>query len=228
MLFAPSANADGIDYVMHENQIIEARHISADLAVGDLTNSEWNKTGSAQINQYWSGEPAPVGRQAEARILWSAKALYVRYACHQAEPLVISRNPQTETKTMNLWDRDVCDIFVAPDPSVIERYLEFEVAPTGEWIDVALDLTSGERQSDWKFNSHMTAAAKIEKDRVTMAMRIPWNGWIHQPQKGERWRANLFRCVGKDPGRGYLSWQPTRTPQPSFHLPQAFGWLVFK
>jgi len=213
---------------MAADNIIDAHYVATAPSVGDLHNAAWDKTGPAQINQYWSGEPAPVGRHAEARILWSNKALHVRYVCHQAEPLVVSPKPQTQTKTMNLWDRDVCEIFIAPDPNVIERYLEFEVAPTGEWIDVALDLTSGERQSDWKFNSHMTAAARIEKARVTMAMRIPWNGWIHQPQKGERWRVNLFRCVGKDPGRGYLSWQPTRTPQPGFHVPQVFGWLVFK
>ena len=129
---------------------------------------------------------------------------------------------------MNLWDRDVCEIFIAPDPNVVERYLEFEAAPTGEWLDVAIHWTPEKRESDWSFNSHMQAGAKIEKDRVTIAMRIPWNHWIHEPQKGERWRSNLFRCVGKDPTRGYLAWQPTKTPQPSFHVPQAFGWLVFK
>jgi len=43
----------------------------------------------------------------------------------------------------------------------------------------------------------------------------------------ERWRVNLFRCVGKDPDRGYLAWQSTRTPKPNFHVPQVFGWLVF-
>jgi len=73
----------------------------------------------------------------------------------------------------------------------------------------------------------MTAAARVEKERITIAMRIPWNHWIHEPQKDERWRVNLFRCVGKDPDRGYLAWQPTKTPKPAFHLPQVFGELVF-
>jgi hypothetical protein len=209
-------------------QIVEAHFTSADLPVKDLQSSEWQHARPVKLDHYWSGEPAPVGRHAEARILWSKQALHIRYACNQTEPLVISDRPQTKTKTMYLWDRDVCEIFIAPDRAVVEKYLEFEVAPTGEWLDVALDLTTGERQSDWNFNSRMTTAARIEKDRVTMAMRIPWNHWIHEPEKGERWRTNLFRCVGKDPTRGYLSWQPTRTPQPLFHVPQAFGWLVFK
>ena len=213
---------------MATDQIVEARFTQTALAVNDLHHDDWAKAKPVKIDHYWSGELAPGSRHAEVRILWSGKALYVRYVCEQSEPLVMSDKPQTKTKTMQLWDRDVCEIFIAPDPSVVEKYLEFEVAPTGEWLDVAIDLTTGDRQSDWKFDSHMTAAAQIEKDRVTMAMRIPWNHWIHEPQKGERWRVNLFRCVGKDQNRGYLAWQPTRTPEPSFHVPQVFGWLVFK
>jgi hypothetical protein len=213
---------------MADKRIIEARFTPTELAINDLRNSAWDKAHAVKINNYWSGESAPANRQAEARVLWTNTALLVRYICNQAEPLIVSDNQQTEKKTMGLWDRDVCEIFIAPDPNIVENYLEFEVAPTGEWLDVAIDLTSGTRESDWKFDSHMTAAAKIETDQVTMAMRIPWNHWIHQPQQGERWRVNLFRCVGKDPNRGYLSWQPTRTPEPLFHVPKAFGWLIFK
>jgi hypothetical protein len=211
-----------------EKPIIEAHHIALDLSVGDLKSAAWNQAQPVKIDRYWSGDPAPSSRQAEARVLWSSRALHLRFVCQQGEPLVVSATPQIEKKTMGLWDRDVCEIFIAPDPNVIERYLEFEAAPTGEWLDVAIHWTPEKRESDWDFNSHMTTAAHIEKDRVTIAMRIPWNHWIHEPQKNERWRVNLFRCVGSDPGRGYLAWQPTRTPQASFHVPQVFGWLVFK
>jgi len=214
--------------MIDDKQIIEARHAATDLQVADLTNAQWNKALPVRIDRYWSGEPAPDGRQAEARILWSQKALHVRFVCRQGEPLVAGANPQTDKKTMGLWDRDVCEIFIAPDPNVVERYLEFEAAPTGEWLDVAIHWTPEKRESDWDFQSHMTAAGRIEKDRVTIAMRIPWNHWIHEPQSGERWRVNLFRCVGKDPARGYLAWQPTRSSQPSFHVPQVFGWMIFR
>lgn len=201
---------------------------TVDLAVDDLSNAEWQRAVPAQIDHYWSGKRAPSNRSSEARILWSNKALHVRFVCHQGEPLVMSDHPQIARKTMGLWDRDVCEIFIAPDPNVVERYFEFEAAPTGEWLDVAIHWSPQKRDSDWNFTSHMTTAASIEKDRVTIAIRIPWNHWIHEPQKGERWRVNLFRCVGTDPNRGYLAWQPTKTPQPNFHLPKVFGWLLFK
>ena len=208
--------------------VITATRVNTALTAAQMDHSVWKNAAPVEIALYWSGEPAPKARHAEARLLWSSKALHLRFVCHQAEPLIVSSNPQTEKKTMGLWDRDVCEIFIAPDPVVVERYLEFEAAPTGEWLDVAIHWMQDKRESDWDFNSHMTTAARIEKDRVTIAMRIPWNHWIHEPQTGERWRVNLFRCVGSDPDRGYLAWQPTRTPQPNFHVPQVFGWLIFK
>ena len=211
-----------------QKQTIEARHTTTDLTAASFDHPDWEKARPAQINRYWSGEEAPPGRQAEARILWSPKALYVRFVCNQAEPLEISPTPQLAKKTMGLWDRDVCEIFIAPDPGVVERYLEFEAAPTGEWLDVAIHLTPEKRESDWEFHSGMTTAAQVRKDRVTIAMQIPWNHWIHEPQRDEHWRANLLRCVGSGKTRGYLAWQPTLTPEPNFHVPQVFGWLVFK
>ena len=208
--------------------VITARHISTALTADQIDHSEWKTADPVEITRYWSGDLAPASRHAEARILWSSKALHLRFVGRQAEPLVVSATAQTATKTMGLWDRDVCEIFIAPDPNVVERYLEFEAAPNGEWLDVAIHWTAAKRESDWEFQSHMTTSAHIEKNRVTIAMRIPWNHWIHEPQKGERWRVNLFRCVGSDPTRGYLAWQPTRTREANFHVPQVFGWLVFK
>lgn len=210
-----------------DRQPIEARHIAIDLNAAELDVPLWAKARPVKLDHYWSGEKAPANRHAEARILWSNNALHVRFVGNQVEPLVVSSHPQSAKKTLGLWDRDVCEIFIAPDPNVVERYFEFEAAPTGEWLDVAIHWMQEKRETDWEFHSGMTTAARIEKDRVLIAMRIPWNHWIHRPQKGERWRVNLFRCVGKDPGRGYLAWQPTETPKPNYHVPRVFGWLLF-
>jgi hypothetical protein len=179
------------------------------------------------VDRYWSGDAAPAGRRFETRLLWSDEELYVRFTANQDEPIIASANPAIETKTMRLWERDVCEIFIAPDGDEPRRYFEFEVAPTGEWLDVAIDMTSGERVTDWDYASGMEAAARIEDGRVTMAMRIPWEAFGRKPEAGDVWLGNIFRCVGQGPGRGYLAWQPTMTEKPNFHVPEAFGKFVF-
>jgi hypothetical protein len=208
--------------------LIEARRIGADFAVDDFDNPAWRRARAVKIARYWSGAPAPATRQAEARLLWSQAALYVRFTAQQGEPLIVSAKPRLDQKTMNLWDRDVCELFVAPDAAAPERYYEFEVAPTGEWIDLGIHWSPEKRETDWDYHSGATFAARTAKDSITLTMRIPWAALGGAPKPGARWRANLFRCIGADPTRGYLAWQPTLTAEPSFHVPQRFGWLQFK
>lgn len=211
---------------MQENKdVIKAARVKADVAAADLDHEAWTRASAVHLTRYWSGEEAPTGRRAEARLLWSDDALCVRFSCRQSEPLIVSPTPQTEVKTLGLWERDVCEIFIAPDASRPERYFEFEAAPTGEWLDLAIHQRAGARETDWGFQSGMKAAARVSANEVVIAMRIPWRSLGHVPTAGEHWRTNLFRCVGPTERRGYLAWQPTRTPSPNFHVPQAFGWL---
>lgn len=210
------------------NNIIEASYTSANVAVNDLKHPAWEAAQVAPIKRYWSGEDAPVGRHAEARLLWSDEALCVRFVCHQTEPLVVHPHPQTERKAIGLWDRDVCELFIAPDAREPERYFEFEAAPTGEWLDLIVHQKLDVRETEWEFHSGMSVAARMTANNVTIAMRVPWDALGRVPQAGERWRANLFRCVGSGATRGYLAWQPTLTDEPCFHVPAAFGWMQFK
>lgn len=213
---------------MNSPPTIHAIYTANDLSPIELDHSDWNRAPEVPLTKYWSGEPAPPNRYAEARVLWSDSSLGVRFVCSQKEPLIVSSTPQTERKTMGLWDRDVCEAFVAPNPEQPERYFEFEAAPTGEWLDLAVVMESGQRETEWSFESGMTTAARVDKEQLTVAMRIPWTERITQPLGGDLWRINLFRCVGSGKNRGYLAWQPTHTERPNFHVPAAFGWLVFE
>lgn len=207
---------------------LKIKYIAKDFDVKKLDAHEWQKAVSVKVAQYWSGEAAPDGRAFVARLLWSDTALYVRFEAAQTEPLVISETPDLSKKTLKLWDRDVCEIFIAPDKSMSNKYFEFEIAPTGEWIDLGIEVTPNERKTDWDYKSNMTSAARIDKDKVVMAIKIPFASLGKTPKVGNVWLGNLFRCVGKDPIRGYLAWQPTKTKEPAFHVPEAFGEFHFQ
>lgn len=204
-----------------------AHRVSAEIDASDFSHEEWERATPVYLTSYWSGQEAPPERHAEARLLWSDEALVVRFICRQSEPLVARHAPQTSEKTRGLWERDVCEIFIAPESNDIEHYFEFEAAPTGEWIDLEIRWKPEARETNWHYRSGMTAAASIEEGRVLIAMRVPWEAFGQRPLTGKPWRGNLFRCVGAGNDRGYLAWQPTRTAQPNFHVPQAFGWLRF-
>ena len=213
-------------------ETVEAGRASAEVGVSEFDHAEWERARPVQLTRYWSGAAAPPERHAEARLIWTREALSARFICRQSEPLVVSPEPRLEEKTIGLWERDVCEIFIAPDASDPERYFEFEAAPTGEWLDLALRLTGDERQTDWDFRSGMSVAARIDPGSVAIAIRIPFSALIpvgsqSAPRAGDTWRVNLYRCVGAGETRGYLAWQPTETPEPGFHAPHKFGLLRF-
>ena len=191
-----------------------------------LSKEPWKGAESLAINKLWNGEPATDTRHAVARLLWSEEALYVRFDCRQDEPLFLNENPQTAQKTMQLWEHDVCELFLAPDAIEPQRYAEFEIAPTGEWLDLMVDWTKDEPR-DWDYASGMEAFSRIEPDRVIMAMKIPWPSFGWKPTAGDVWLGNLFRQVGSGETRGYLAWIPTMTAEPQFHVPERFGEFIF-
>jgi hypothetical protein len=209
------------------NDIVLASYVK-ELAEPILTNEVWESCEPVRIEHYWSGDRAPATRHGEARLCWSERALHLRFVCEQHEPLVISNTPQTNIKTIGLWDRDVCEVFLAPNLHEPHRYYEFEAAPTGEWVDLGIELTEQGRKTDWNYASGMTATAQIEQEQIRVGMSIPWSGDITKPASGDNWGINLFRCVGSDEETRYLAWRPTRTPQPNFHVPSAFGVLTFR
>jgi hypothetical protein len=202
--------------------------IEKDFPINELDNKNWRIADEIIVEKYWSNEIAPNGRHFKAKLLWSDAALYIRFCANQTEPLTVSAAPNLKTKTVGLWERDVCEIFVAPDFNKPQKYFEFEIAPTGEWVDLAIEIFSNEkRETDFQYNSGMKSAAKIEKEKILSAIKIGWKAFGKTPNAGDIWKGNLFRCVGAGSTRGYLAWQPTKTAEPNFHAPGAFGEFEF-
>ena len=210
------------------HSLIKIARAQRDFDIADLTREAWRNGNEIIVDKYWNGSASEIRRQFRVRTVWSDIALYVRFEANQSGPLVASDEPILDSKTVHLWDRDVCEIFIASDRDEPNKYFEFEVAPTGEWLDLAIDATSGQRDTDWEYHSGMEVAARIEEHRVIMATKIPWKAFGRKPDAGDVWLGNIFRCVGKDPDRGYLAWQPTLTEKPNFHVPEKFGQFVFE
>ncbi len=202
-------------------------HIKNDFSISELENASWDKAKNILINKYWSGKNAPKGRQFKAKLLWSETALYVRFEANQTEPLIFSETTNLKSKTKGLWDRDVCEIFLAPKREEFHKYFEFEIAPNGEWIDLGIHQMPDRRETNWDYVSGMESKSLIGKNKVWMAIKIEWKAFGKVPKTGDVWLGNIFRCVGAGATRGYLAWTPTLTKEASFHVPEKFGEFEF-
>ena len=192
----------------------------------DFDNHIWAPAHVHPLDYDWRGAEAPAELKTVARLLWTDEEIFIGFTCSFTE-LDVDEEFSSAVERHALWDRDVCEIFIAPDPANPARYFEFEAAPTGEWVDLGIIVRPDGRETDWDFVSGFTTTAKLDCEQLTIEMRIPWSEAIPKPAAGDVWRVNLFRCVGPEAPERYLAWSPTRTPEPNFHVPEAFGELRF-
>ncbi len=201
---------------------LKASRIGSDFAVDGIPDDAvWAGAAVAHIDVgILSGEAHP-GSSTEVKILWTDAFLYLSYAAPYAH-LTTFDPPGTEER-LGLWERDVVEAFIGTDPENDKRYTEFEVAPTGETLDLVLDLPARdfEWSSGFEAKVHLDGEAKI----WFTEMRIPMGAIAATPPvAGETvWRLNLYRNVAAE--KSFLGWAPTATA--TAHTPARFGYLHF-
>jgi hypothetical protein len=197
--------------------------------VADFSHAAWRAVPSHDVDRLWNGDPAPPGLGTTARLIWTATDLWLGFECGYTELDVDDpADVDTAAERVGLWDRDVCEAFIrsAHEPHA-ESYKEFEVAPTGQWCDLAIHRPRV--HVDWQWNSGMATASAIDSvSRVWRAvMRLPFRSLGGTPAAGDTWHANLFRIGRVEGVRHYLSYAPTGTTSLDFHVPAAFVPLMF-
>jgi alpha-galactosidase len=185
--------------------------------------TEWQHAVPIHFSADWQGENADPLLQTEVRLLWSSRNLYLRFVCHYRS-LFVFEDSDPNGRRDHLWDRDVAEAFLQPQPSSERRYKEFEIAPNGMWID--LDIS---RSGLADLKSGLTRSVHIDEPQRTWVaeLAIPMTSLTTTFDPSRIWRANFYRAEGRSEPRQYLAWQPTFTPQPNFHVPEAFGTLRF-
>ena len=169
--------------------------------------------------------------KTEVRAFWTDSDLYLLFISPYSE-LNLWLPADNSKDRLKLWDRDVVEFFLGDDWQNIRHYREFEIAPTGDWVDLAIDLDKpGDGGAEW--NSGWQRQGRIdEKIHIWYAAaRVPLHSVSEkQVSAGTKWRANLYRIdgLGTDPERHFMCWQETCAPnRDPNHVPEHFGTLVF-
>jgi Carbohydrate family 9 binding domain-like len=192
-------------------------------ADGFPSRHSWELSAPLRFNADWQGKNADPERETEVRLLWSPESLFVRF---QARFRTITTFPDAEPngRRDHLWDRDVAEVFLQPDPSQLRHYKEFEVSPNGYWID--LNIGPGEKH-DLKSGLRRRVILDEAARTWTAELALPMSCLVGRFDPTAIWRVNFYRVEGAAEQRFYSAWQPTRTLAPNFHVPEAFGELVF-
>ncbi len=171
----------------------------------------------------------------EVRACWDAECLYVSFSCKDAD---IWGN--FEHRDDPLYDEEVVELFVCPTGD-LRHYFELELSPLNVLFDARVFNPDGDRRTmlvdrSWNAEGIRTAVrvAGTVNDRRSHDL-----GWIAEialpfrdlgldgpPAPGTVWRANFYR-IERGAVTEFTAWSPTYKDPPDFHVPSAFGELVF-
>ena len=171
----------------------------------------------------WQGKNPDPRRETQVRALWSPRMLFLRFECCYRELCVFAQS-EANGRRDRLWNRDVAEAFLQPEPARDRYYKEFEVSPNGMWID--LDIFPG-GLADLKSGLRRSVVINYQEHKWTVEVGIPMKAITPDFDPNKIWRANFFRVEGRKEPRAYMAWRPTNTPKPNFHVPSAFGTMRF-
>ena len=205
---------------------VMAARLRGDFALsGRLDHEAWEATAATHLDQQSSNGSVRMGVETEIKVLWSSRYLYVGFKA-PFEKLHVFDPPLIESERIGLWEKDVVEMFIGSELNHANRYKEFQVAPTGERLDLALELP----HRDFEWFSGWESAVHVDESTNTWTceMKIPLSAiadGVHSesPAVGVRWPVNFYRMDIQ--GKGFMAWNPTL--QGSFHRPERFGWLEF-
>jgi hypothetical protein len=134
----------------------------------------------------------------------------------------------------SLYEEDVVELFLSPER--LETYFEIEVNPLGTTFDARIDSPDLDRKTMRADRSWTCAGLRAAIRRISDAgvvhvdtvLAIPFASVAGDPPAaGATWRANFFRIDRSPSGDEFLAWRPTSRKPADFHVPRAFGTIVF-
>lgn len=192
-------------------------------ADGFPTPSSWEASAPLRFDADWQGKNADPERATEGRLLWTPEWLFLRFHA-RFRVITVFSDAESNGRCDQLWDRDVVEVFLQPDPSQLRRYKEFEVSPNGFWID--LDIAPGEKH-DLKSGLRRRVVLNQTDKTWVAELALPMKCLVERFDPAAVWKINFYRVEGAAEPRFYSAWQATGTAAPNFHVPEAFGDLVF-
>ena len=192
-------------------------------AHGFPLESSWQRASQIRFDHDWRGQNADASRATQVRLLWTSETLFLRFEASYRD-LNVYLDAREDGWRDKLWDRDVAETFLQADSSDPLKYKEFEIAPNGFWID--LDISHGSLKELHSKLRRRVIQNNSEKT-WTAELAIPMQSLTTDFDPKQAWRVNFYRIEGKTEPRFYSAWSPTYSAQPNFHVPAAFGKLVF-
>lgn len=199
--------------------------------VGESPSADdWAIAGPIELVDSASGEF--VANKCTAKMLWGSEGLFVQFNCRDEHIWGTYENDDDP-----IYNEEVVEIFIAKGAETPKEYFEFQFSPRGVKFDAKIKNPTGDRKGDG-FNVNVewnceglelhqefdieesNSEVKSGKWKTTVMIPARTFGKIN---RGDKFRANLFRIDGWPSQNSFQSWMPTMKDPADFHVPDKFA-----
>src|SRR5882724_1163170 len=122
------------DAVYMPGGTLAAKYSAADFTPdANLRKKIWKLANWAQFDHSMNGKANHPTEKTRVAAIWTAKYIYFAFWC-KYEDLNIFAGEDATKERWELWNKDVAEVFLNPQPGRLWHYYEFEVAPSNQWI----------------------------------------------------------------------------------------------
>jgi hypothetical protein len=202
----------------------------------------WNKKPWADVNPLqlarFMGSRPEHFPFVQAKLGYDDDAIYVIFKVDDQYVKAVHANHQDPVY------KDSCvEFFFAPEADVDSGYFNLEMNCGGTMLfhhqrqratDVIHISDQDVEQVTVAHSLPKLVDPEIQKKTTwVVEYRIPFSMLrkyrnFHNPNSGETWRANLYKCADDTSHPHWLTWANVDFPRPNFHLPEYFGTLEFQ
>ncbi len=165
---------------------------------------------------------------AQAQICYDDENFYLRLAA--VEPHIRKEN-QPDNLLAEVCEDSCLEFFIQPTDRA--DYLNFEINPNRAiYLGFGPNLPANIRQIVPEVQELLDIQTELTADGWTLTYRVPF-AFIRRffpdfnPQKGDKVRANFYKCGDETKKMHFLAWNPIDNEVPAFHIPRDFGCLTF-
>lgn len=168
-------------------------------------------------------------QKTTVKALYDDTTIYVAFECWDTE--IWSTFSERDAK---VWQEEAVELFISPPTMFPWQYFEFQLSPGNVLRDLIVTHDSEGGMSldgDWDCAGVETCVCVRECEGCyawSAELGIPIKSLVPEAASrsiaGQTWMANFFR-IDRRPRLEYSCWSPTF--EPNFHVPEAFGRLVF-
>lgn len=221
---------------MPKNTLFSYATDQTDEALFNAQNPIWRWCDRVTIDRYWNGKSSLKEKGLKWKNLTRVRSarnedtLFFYFQCW-FDALNVNPEWSATGPLRGLWEKDVVEVFLKPESC--DDYFEIEISPLGQWLDVHVIKPRVDVDFGWRSRLRVKAGIDEKLGIWRAFVALPFQPMIdigsvaRPPQPGHVWRLNLYRMAGEGPDREYLSWRPTFTAVPDFHVPSSFGNLFF-